>query len=144
MFPDTEEATRSQARIKELRQNLGAHYFRIGYYNYRFRAYRGAVNRFKQIMDEYPDFKEQDRLFYYTGAAYVALREYDTALSFFQRLVDEFPRSSLARKGRKMIEDMPRLRLEGEKYKQRLSRWEKKQQRLQQKYANQEGEEKSG
>ena len=143
MFPDTEEAQQSQQRIKELRLNLAEHFFRIGYYNYRFRAYKGAVNRFKQVMDEYPDFKSQDRLFYYTGASYLALREYDTALSFFQRLVDEYPQSSLARKGRKMIQAMPRLRLEGEKYKQRLSRWEKKQQRLQQKYASQEGEEKS-
>ena len=45
----------------------------------------GAIARFKQVMDEYPDFAANDKLFYYTGLTYAAMMDYDSALSFFQR-----------------------------------------------------------
>lgn len=104
MYPDTEEAKDARQKIAKARQNLATHYFSIGLSNYRLRALRGAVARFKQVIDDYPDFEKNDKLFYYTGKAYYGMKDYDSALSFFQRVVGDFPKSKYFKKSRKMIE----------------------------------------
>ncbi|MCP4216029.1 MAG: outer membrane protein assembly factor BamD, partial [bacterium] len=83
MYPDTPEAREARAKITKARQNLATHYFGIGRSNFLLKAYRGAVNRFKQVIDDYPDYKHNDRLFYYTGRSYYGMWDFDTALSFF-------------------------------------------------------------
>lgn len=104
MYPDTEEAKDARQKITLARQILAAHYFDIGRTNLWLGAMRGAVARFKQVMDEYPDFKANDALFYYTGEAYFHMRDYDSAISFFQRVITDFPKSKFLKKSKKMIE----------------------------------------
>lgn len=103
MFPDTEEAKDARKKIAKARQTLAAHYFSIGLSNYRLHALKGAVARFKQVIDDYPDFKRNDKLYYYTGKSYFEMWELDSALSFFQRVIGNFPKSKYLKKSRKMI-----------------------------------------
>jgi outer membrane protein assembly factor BamD len=102
-YPDTKEAEEAKSKIAKAHQYLATHYFRIGYYNYKFRAPRGAIARFKQVIDEFPDFKKNDKLFYYTGKSYMKIKEMDTALSFFQKVVNSYPKSKYAKKSLKII-----------------------------------------
>lgn len=94
-YPDTPEAEKSKKIIQQARQVLALHFFRIGYYNYKLHAYIGAIDRFKQVMDEYPDFVHNDKLFFFVGKSYLAMNKLDSALSFFQRVVSDFPKSKL-------------------------------------------------
>ncbi len=104
MFPETEEAEDARKKIKKARDTMAMHYFLIGRTNFRLKAYRGALNRFKQVIDNYPDFKKNDVLFFYTGRCYYAMWDFDSALSFFQRIVTDHPKSKFFKKSRKMIE----------------------------------------
>jgi len=104
MYPDTKEAEQARKNVEVARQNLATHYYRIGYYNYKYGALRGAITRFKQVIDEYPDFKQNDQLFYNAGRAYFVLREFDSALSFFQKVINSYPKSKYAKKSVKMLE----------------------------------------
>lgn len=97
-YPGTPEAEDGKKKVEQARQILGTHFFRIGYYNYRYRAYKGAIERFKQVMEEYPDFKGNDRLYYFTGRCYFDMKEYDSAASFFQRLITGHSGSTYAKK----------------------------------------------
>ena len=117
MFPDTEEAQDARKKIAEARQNLAMHYYSIGLTNFRLHAYKGAIARFKQVIDDYPEFDKNDRLYYYTGRAYFARREYDSAISFFQRVISSFPKSKFLKKSKKMIEKVNKVKVaaEGEK-----------------------------
>lgn len=110
MYPDTEEAKDARKKIAEARQTLAAHYFSIGRTNLWMRAVRGAIARFKQVMDEYPEFKSNDVLFYHTGKAYFIIRDYDTATSFFQRVITDFPKSKYFKKSRKMIDNITKVK----------------------------------
>jgi len=110
MYPDTKEAKDARKKIAKARQNLATHYYLIGISNYRLRAYRGAIARFKQVIDNYPDFTKNDRLYYYTGKAYYARRDYDSAISFFQRVIGSFPKSKYLKKSQKMIETINQIK----------------------------------
>ena len=108
-YPGTPEAEEARKKIDECRQNLAKHYFQIGYYNFLMKSYAGAIARFKQIMDEYPDFKANDKLLYYTGKTYKAMTDYDSALSFFQRVIGSHAKSKYAKKAKRQIEKTNRL-----------------------------------
>ena len=108
-YPGTPEADEAKKKINECRQNLASHYYQIGYYNYVMKSFTGAIARFKQLMDEYPDFIKNDRLFYFTGKTYLAMGDLDSALSFFQRLVSSYAKSKYAKKSQRLIIKINRL-----------------------------------
>ena len=108
-YPGTPEADEAKKKIDECRQNLARHYYLIGYYNYLMKSYAGAIARFKQVMDEYPDFTANDKLLYFTGKTYTAMEDYDSALSFFQRVVGSHAKSKYAKKAQRQIGKLNRL-----------------------------------
>jgi outer membrane protein assembly factor BamD len=108
-YPGTPEAEEAKKKIDGCRQILARHYYLIGYYNYVMKSYPGAIARFKQVMDEYPDFKSNDKLFYYTGKTYADQEDYDSALSFFQRVVGSHAKSKYAKKSQRQISKINRL-----------------------------------
>jgi outer membrane protein assembly factor BamD len=108
-YPGTPEADEAKKKINECRQNLASNYYLIGYYNYLMKSYTGAIARFKQVMDEYPDFLRNDKLFYYTGKTYLDMQDLDSALSFFQRLVGSYAKSKYAKKSQRLIIKINRL-----------------------------------
>ena len=109
-YPGTKEAEESKKMIEALRHILATHYYLIGVSNYRLKAYAGAINRFKQVIDNYPDFKKNDRLFFYTGKCHMATRNYDTAISFFQKIINSYPKSKYMKKAAKMIKKITKLK----------------------------------
>lgn len=112
-YPDTKEAQDAKDKIKKIRLILAEHYFRIGKSNYQLKAFKGAVVRFKQVMDDYPDYPNVDKLFYYTGSCYYKMRNLDSALSFFQKIINSHPKSKYLKKSKKMIKKTTELK---EKY----------------------------
>ncbi len=110
MYPDTKEAEQARKNVIKARQNLATHYYKIGYYNYKYGALRGAVTRFKQVIDEYPDFKQNDQMFFITGKVYLLLREFDSSVSFFQKVINSYPKSKYAKKAVKMLRKVEKER----------------------------------
>jgi outer membrane protein assembly factor BamD len=108
-YPDSPETEQGRKKIAEARQALAAHHFQIGYYNYQLYAFDGAITRFKQVIDEYPEFKKMDKLFYFAGKAYSRLNNYDSAISFFQRIIGSYPKSKYVGKSQKMITAINRV-----------------------------------
>jgi outer membrane protein assembly factor BamD len=108
-YPGTPEAAEAKKKIDECRQNLAKHYYMIGYYNYLMKSFPGAIARFKQVMDDYPDFSANDKLFYFTGKTYMAMNDFDSALSFFQRVVGSHAKSKYAKKAQRKINQIVRL-----------------------------------
>jgi outer membrane protein assembly factor BamD len=109
-YPDTEEAKKAKELANECRKNLGIHYYKIGRSNYILKSYRGAISRFKQVTDNYPEFDEFDKLYYYTGMSYTKLRDYDSAMSFFQKVLTAYPKSKYANKSKKMLKKIVKLK----------------------------------
>lgn len=108
-YPDSEEAEKAKERIKVLRKRLSKHYFSIAMSNYRFNAFKGAIDRFKQVMDEYPEFTEKDKMFYYTAKSYLAIRKYDSALSFFRKIINSYPKSKYIKKTKSYLQKLEHL-----------------------------------
>jgi len=109
-YPDTDEAKKGKKLAAECRKNLGIHYYKIGRSNYILKSYRGAIARFKQVTDNYPEFDMFDKLYFYTGMSYTKIRDYDSAMSFFQKVLTSYPKSKYAKKSKKMLKKIVNLK----------------------------------
>jgi len=109
-FPGTREAEDAKEKIKEARMNLAQHYFRIAMTNYYIKAFEGAVRRFKMVLNDYPEFEEKDELYFFAGKSYFAMRDFDTAVSFFQRTIEDYPSSRFARRSKRMLKKVQKER----------------------------------
>ncbi|MCK4889498.1 MAG: outer membrane protein assembly factor BamD [Candidatus Aminicenantes bacterium] len=103
MFPGTEESDKADVILKKLKQRLGQHYFGIGMANFRLKAFKGTIDRFKQVIDNYPDFTKFDKLYYFTGKSYAMMKDYDSAMSFYQKIINSFPKSKYVNGSKKSI-----------------------------------------
>jgi len=127
MYPGTEESDKADEILKKLNQRLAQHYFGIGMANYRLNAFKGAISRFKQVIDNYPNFQKMEKLYYFTGKSHAKLREYDAAISFFQKIINSFPRSKYIKGSKKQLERLSKLKaLDDLKKKEEKKEEEKK------------------
>lgn len=113
-YPSTDEAEEAKKQLEKARQRLARHYFEIGRTNYKMKAYMGAIYRFKQVINDYPDFKYNDKLFYLTGKCYYAMKDYNSAISFFQKIVNSYPQSKYLKKSTGMIKDIAQIQAQSE------------------------------
>ena len=122
-YSGTDEAEQAQKQLEKARNRLASHYFEIGITNYKMKAYMGAVLRFKQVIDDYPDFKQNDKLFFLTGKCYYAMRDYTTALSFFQKIVNSYPKSKFLKKSTSIIKEITQIQTRKEE-KEKIAKQE--------------------
>ncbi|MGD2091743.1 MAG: outer membrane protein assembly factor BamD [Candidatus Aminicenantes bacterium] len=109
-YPGTNEAEEAKKQLEKARQRLATHYFNIGRTNFKMKAYMGAITRFKQVIDNYPGFEYNDRLFYFTGKCYYAMKDYTSAMSFFQKIVNSYPQSKYLKKATGMIKEIAQIK----------------------------------
>jgi outer membrane protein assembly factor BamD len=124
-YPGTDEAEEAKKQLEKARNRLALHYFEIGRTNYKIKAYMGAVLRFKQVIDNYPDFKYNDRLFYLIGKCYYAMRDYNTALSFFQKVVNSYPQSKYMKRVTSLIKEISQIQKQKEEKEKTAKRDQK-------------------
>jgi len=99
-FPDSGYAGAARERIRQLTDLLAEHDFGIGYFYLRKGSTAAALSRFTSLEHRYPDYGAKDKLYYYEAVALDRLGRKDEAQRYFEKVVQEFPKSDFARKAR--------------------------------------------
>ena len=90
---DAELITDARAMLREARDRLSEASFIVGRYYYRIRNYLGAMDRFREILDDDPGYSRRDVVYYYLADS-LTINGFDTeALPMFERLISEYPDS---------------------------------------------------
>jgi outer membrane protein assembly factor BamD len=97
-FPDSGYAGAARERIRQLADLLAEHDFGVGYFYFRKGSTAAALSRFTALEQRFPDYASRDKLFYYEGLALERLGRKDEAQRYFDRVVEEFPKSEWVRK----------------------------------------------
>ncbi len=98
LYPDSEYSGQAREQIKLVRQNLAEHEFVVGFFNYRFRLFPAAIQRFRTVLEEYPETEGQDRVLFHLGLAELKMQDWGGAYDAFERLRDDFPDSPFVAK----------------------------------------------
>jgi outer membrane protein assembly factor BamD len=93
LYPTSEYAAQAKQQIQVVRANLAEHEFLVGRFYLRFGRPVGAVERFRYLLEQYPEYPEKDKVIYNLGLAYKESQQPDAARETFERLKAEYPDS---------------------------------------------------
>ncbi len=80
-----------RTRLREARDRLSDSSFIVGRFYYRNKYYPGAIDRFREILDDDPGYTRRDQIYYHLAASLAASDREREALPMFERLVSEYP-----------------------------------------------------
>ena len=90
-FADPELLAEARTRLREARDRLSDSNYLVGRFYYRLGYYPGAMDRFREILDEDPGYTRRDAVYYHLADALATAGRGPEALPLFERLVSEFP-----------------------------------------------------
>jgi len=110
-YPTSSLMPEVKARLRESRDRLSEADYLVGYFYYRQRWYPGAIDRFKSLLKDDPAYTGRDAVYYYLADALVKTqtkREAE-ALTYLERLVQEFEQSDYLVEAQKRITELKTL-----------------------------------
>ena len=75
------------------RDRLSESIYKVGYFYYKARWYPGGISRFRQVLQEDPQFTNRDAVYYYLADALVTVKLEAEALPLLEKLEAEFVES---------------------------------------------------
>ena len=105
-YPNSTLMPEASARLRDARDRLSQSDYEVGYFYYRQRWYPGAVDRFKAVLKQDPEFTNRDAVYFYLGEALFRANQRAEALPYFERLVDEFQQSEFLVDANKRIAEL--------------------------------------
>ena len=82
-----------RARLREALDRLSDSSFYIGRFYYRIGHYAGAIDRFREILNEDPGYTHRDLVYYHLADSLAETERGAEALPLFERLLEEFPQT---------------------------------------------------
>ena len=92
-YPNSSLLADAKARLRDSRDRLDQADYEVGYFYYRQRWYPGAIDRFKAVLKDDPEYSARDSVYFFLAESLVKMRKEAEALPYFERLVKEFEQS---------------------------------------------------
>ena len=105
-YPNSKYRAEVDQLYRGARDRLSEAEFKVGEFHYRNELWAGAVARFTGILKEDPGFSRKDAVYFLLGDTYLRAGSPKEALPYFQRLLEEFPKSEYVDKARLKIEEI--------------------------------------
>ena len=111
-YPNSSLLAEGKARLREARDRLSQSDYEVGFFYYRQRWYPGAVDRFKALLKQDPEFTNRDAVYFYLGESLVRgnqKAQKAEALPYYEKLVEEFQMSEYLADANKRIAELKGL-----------------------------------
>ena len=110
-FPTSSLLPEGQSKLREAKDRLDESNFLVGYFYYKQRWYLGAVDRFKAVLKEDPDYTNRDSVYFYLAESLIRMRAglEAEALPLLEKLVREFEKSEHLQEAQKRITELKAL-----------------------------------
>jgi outer membrane protein assembly factor BamD len=105
-YPNSTLMTEGKARLRETRDRLSTADYQVGYFYYRQKWYPGAIDRFKSVLKDDPEYTGRDSVYFYLADSLVKVKREAAALPYLEKLVQEFEKSEHLIMAQKMIADL--------------------------------------
>jgi len=105
-FPDHELTSIAKLYLQDVMENQATSISKIGDFYHSKRAYKAAIGRFQQVLEQYPDFSREDEILFKMGSSLEKLNRQDEAAIYYSRLSAEYPDSLKVGEARKRLEDL--------------------------------------
>jgi outer membrane protein assembly factor BamD len=106
-FPDSPYAHAAAEMIDEAEKSMAEHEFLVGYFYYKRKAYTAATERFRGVMEQYPRYREREKLYFYMGQALIAGNNDAEGRIYLDKLLTDYPDSEYAEEAKKILASGP-------------------------------------
>jgi len=105
-YPNSMLIDGARERLRTAQDRLSQSDYEVGHFYYRQRWYPGAVDRFKTLLKQDPEYTGRDAVYFYLCESLVKTRHQAEALPYYERLVQEFQTSEYLEDARKRITEL--------------------------------------
>jgi outer membrane protein assembly factor BamD len=105
-YPNSPLLAEGKARLRDARDRLSQADYEVGYFYYRNRWYPGAVDRFKSVLKQDPEFTNRDAVYFYLAEALVKGNQKAEALPYYEKIIEEFRQSGYLPEANKRIAEL--------------------------------------
>jgi outer membrane protein assembly factor BamD len=108
-YPQTKLRPDVEKRLTEVQENLAMHDKTVGDFYYETRylhrggGLKGAQNRYKGVVDKFPNFSYMDEVLFRLANTYQQEEEPDEAAKYYQRILRDYPNSDFTEKAREQL-----------------------------------------
>ncbi len=105
-YPNSALMPDVQANERIARDRLSESIYKVGYFYHKARWYPGAISRFRQVVQEDPQYSGRDAVYFYLAEALVTVRLEAEALPLLEKLEQEFVESEFLLQGAALREQV--------------------------------------
>lgn len=110
-YPLSEEAPDARKSIIDCEERLAEHELGIGVHYYKARAYKASTDRLIEILTEYPNYSDIDKVYFYLGDSYYRWTRIDQSIPYFRKLITDYPQSKYAKKAVERLEEIEKTNI---------------------------------
>ncbi|MEI6667967.1 MAG: outer membrane protein assembly factor BamD [Acidobacteriota bacterium] len=92
-YPNSALLGEAKAKLRESRNRLSESDYKVGFFYWRSRWYPGAIDRFRAVLTDDPDYPARDAVYFHLADCYVKVGTPAQALPYFDKLLTEFKTS---------------------------------------------------
>jgi outer membrane protein assembly factor BamD len=108
-YPNSPLMPDARKLMREAKDRLSEASYRVGYYYFRVRWYVGAIDRFKEILKNDPEYTKRDAVYYHLAESLRmsgSKENLSEALPYYERLIKEFEVSEYLENTKKRIAEL--------------------------------------
>jgi len=92
-YPNSKMLPEVRTKLREARDRLSESDYLVGFFYFRQRWYPGAIDRFKDLLKNDPDYTGRDAVYFHLAESLVKVKLEAEALPYLEKLIDEFEKS---------------------------------------------------
>jgi outer membrane protein assembly factor BamD len=92
-YPNSPLTPEVKANWRIARDRLSEASFRVGLHYHRVKWYPGAIDRFREVLQDDPEFSGRDGVYFYLADSLAKTDKTAEAIPYFERLLEEFEQS---------------------------------------------------
>jgi len=105
-YPNSALMSDARQIEREAKDRLSTAGYRVGYFYFRQRWYPGAIDRFREVLSNDPEFTRRDAVYYYLAEALYRTDKKAEALPYYERLLREFEQSEYLAEDEKRVAEL--------------------------------------
>ena len=105
-YPNSPLTPEVKKQWREARDRLSEASYLVGYQYYRQRWYPGAVDRFREVLRDDPEYSKRDAVYFYLAESLAKSSKPAEAVPYFERVLTEFQQSEHTDDAKKRLDEL--------------------------------------
>jgi len=105
-YPNSPLMPEVRKQWREARDRLSEASYLVGYQYYRQKWYPGAVDRFREILKDDPEYSKRDAVYFYLAESLAKSSKPAEAVPYFERVLTEFQQSEHTGEAKKRLDEL--------------------------------------